>query len=250
MSDAAGRNAMLRTVSGKGAPGAQAGTVVFDLDGTLVRGDCGDALIRRLLGAHWLRRVGALLAMPVAMPMMAFLPTRRRGVSIFLWLGTVGLPPTELSRRIDAFLQDYPFRPIGEAVAALERELAAGHRVVVATGALRVLCEHLVRRLGFAGRVAVVASEMSPFAGGQVASVQCNGRYKLDELARQGHAPPYLRSYSDSWMDHPLFAASRIAIAVNCPERDLARLQARFGERLQVLPKDATNLPTTSGLPS
>jgi phosphatidylglycerophosphatase C len=231
-------DALLRPVTGPrdGLPGI----VVFDLDGTLVLGDCGDALIRRLLGASWLRRLAALVAMPVCGPMMAFAPSRRRGVSAFLWLGTVGLAPAELTRRIDAFLRDYPFRPLPYAVAALEREIAAGHRVAVATGALRVLAEHLLQRLGVAGRVVLVASEMQAFAAGQVASVQCNGTVKLRELERAGFAPPYLRAYSDSWSDHPLFAASRTPIAVRCPERDLDRLRERFGERLQLLSPDAT----------
>lgn len=231
-------DALLRPVAGKTAGGP--GIVVFDLDGTLVLGDCGDAMIRSLLSAHWLRRLAGMLALPIGLPMMAFPPTRRRGVSMFLWLGTVGLAPAELTRRIDGFLRDYPFRPLPYAVAALERELAAGHRVVVATGALRVLADYLLRRLGVADRVSLVASEMQPFAGGQRVSVQCNGAVKIVELERAGFAPPYLRAYSDSWSDHPLFAAARTAIAVRCTERDLDRLRDRFAERLQVLSPDPT----------
>jgi phosphatidylglycerophosphatase C len=226
-------DALLRPVSGQ--RGNAPATVVFDLDGTLVRGDCGDALIRELIGRHWLRRLGAALALPIGIPMMAFGRTRRRGVSLFLWLGTVGLAPDELARRLEGFLRGYRFTPMPFAVAALERELAAGHRVAVATGALRVLAENFLQRLGIADRVTLVASEMQPFAGGQVASVQCNGVVKLVELERRGFPPPYLRAYSDSWSDHPLFAASRSPMAVRCPPRDLARLQARFGDRLQVL---------------
>lgn len=238
MSDATSAwTALLRPVSGQRSSGPE--RVVFDLDGTLVRGDCGDALIRALIARHWLRRVGALLALPFGFPMMAFPPLRRRGVSLFLWLGTVGLAPEELARRIDEFLQHYPFRPLPYAVEALERELAAGHRVAIATGASRELAENLVQRLGVAGRVTLIASEMRPFAGGQVAAVQCNGKVKLTELERHDFAPPYLRAYSDSWTDHPLFGAARLAVAVRCPPRDLKRLEARFGERLQVLAEQA-----------
>jgi len=247
VNEPAGWDAVLRNVSGRGGGAAPTGTVVFDLDGTLVRGDCGDALIRHLLSRHWLRRLAALLALPLGLPMMAFPPLRRRGVSIFLWLGTVGLDDKELSRRIDAFLLAYPYRPITGANLALDAELAAGHHVVIATGALNVLAEHLVGRMGFAGRVAVVASAMAPFAGGQVTRVQCNGRVKLEELGRAGFAPPYLRAYSDSWTDHPLLAAARTAIAVNCRDRDLARLQRKFGDRLQVMPRDATSVQVDAG---
>ena len=217
------------------------GTVVFDLDGTLVRGDCGDAVIRHLLSRHWLRRLAALLALPLGLPMMAFPPLRRRGVSIFLWLGTVGLDDAALSRRIDAFLLAYPFRPITGAILALDAELAAGHRVVIATGALNVPCRAPRRPDGFRrprgrGRVRHGALRRRPGA-----RVQCNGRVKLEELGRAGFAPPYLRAYSDSWTDHPLLAAARTAIAVNCRDRDLARLQRKFGDRLQVMPRDATS---------
>lgn len=226
-------DALLRPVSGQRDD--TPAIVVFDLDGTLVRGDCGDALIRDLIGQHWLRRVGAALAAPIGFPMMAFGPTRRRGVSLFLWLGTVGLAPDELARRLDGFLRAYRFTPMPFAVAGGELAFERGHRVAVATGALRTLAENLLLRLGVAGRVTLVASEMQPFAGGQAVTVQCNGAIKLAQLERSGFPPPYLRAYSDSWTDHPLFAAARTPIAVRCPPRDLARLQARFGERLQVL---------------
>ncbi len=229
-------DALLRPVAGKAAGGP--GIVVFDLDGTLVLGDCGDAMIRSLLSAYWLRRLTGILALPLGIPMMAFPPTRRRGVSLFLWLGTVGLASVELTRRIDEFLREYPFRPLPYAVAALERELAAGNRVVVATGALRVLAASLLRRLNMADRVSLVASEMQPFAGGQSVRVQCNGQIKLLELERAGFAPPYLRAYSDSWSDHPMLAAARTPVAVRCTERDLDRLRDRFGERLQILSPD------------
>ncbi|KFN44987.1 HAD-IB family phosphatase [Arenimonas oryziterrae] len=209
--------------------------VVFDLDGTLIHGDCGGALVRRLIARHSWRRIAALLIAPVAMPMMMFPRTRRRGVSAFLWLGTVGVAPALLDATIARFIADYPLRELPSARAALENELAQGHRVVVATGALRVLAEGFLQRLGVGDRVLVAASRMTRFAGGQIASVQCNGHEKLRELQRLGLPTDLLRAYSDTWSDFPLFDAAATPIVINASARDLRRLQSRYGERLQML---------------
>ena len=58
----------------------------------------------------------ALLIAPVAGPMIAFLPTRRRGISAFVWAGTVGL---HRRRDLDALIDAY----VQENVAALKSRL-------------------------------------------------------------------------------------------------------------------------------
>src|SRR3546814_16690803 len=59
--------------------------VVFDFDHTLYDGDSGSHLVLWLIHRHWWRKLAAMLAAPVLLPMVACLPTRRRGISGFLW---------------------------------------------------------------------------------------------------------------------------------------------------------------------
>src|SRR3546814_17521771 len=64
--------------------------VVFDFDHTLYDGDSGSHLVMWLIRRHWWRKLAALLAAPALLPLVAWLPTRRRGISGFLWVATFG----------------------------------------------------------------------------------------------------------------------------------------------------------------
>ena len=65
--------------------------VVFDFDHTLYDGDSGGELVQWLLTRSAWRAAAAILASPLLLPLLAFLPTRRSGISGYLWLGTIGL---------------------------------------------------------------------------------------------------------------------------------------------------------------
>src|SRR3546814_1728274 len=71
--------------------------VVFDFDHTPYDGDSGSHLVMWLIRRHWWRKLAALLAAPVLLPMVAWLPPRRRGISGFLWVGPFG-PHGQLGR--------------------------------------------------------------------------------------------------------------------------------------------------------
>src|SRR5690606_13303819 len=58
--------------------------VVFDFDHTLYAGDSGAHLVAWLIRRSGWRQALALLAAPLLLPMVAWLPTRRRGISGFL----------------------------------------------------------------------------------------------------------------------------------------------------------------------
>src|SRR3546814_15481004 len=66
--------------------------VVFDFDHTLYDGDSGSHLELWLIRRHWWRKLAATLAAPVLLPMVAWLPTRRRGLSGLL-LGAPSVTP-------------------------------------------------------------------------------------------------------------------------------------------------------------
>ena len=72
-------------------PRPDAPLVVFDFDHTLYDGDSGGHLVMWLIRRSLWRTLFALLASPVLGPMVAFLRTRRYGVSGYIWIGTFGL---------------------------------------------------------------------------------------------------------------------------------------------------------------
>ena len=109
--------------------------MVFDFDHTLYDGDSGGHLVLWLLKRSWLRRIGALLATPVLLPLVAFLPTRRCGISGYLWIGTLGLHGRrELDTLIDRYVAHARKRDSARAccpmaLAVLQRHRDAGDRV-------------------------------------------------------------------------------------------------------------------------
>lgn len=214
---------------------AERSTIVFDLDGTLVRGDCGDRYLRWLLRRNPLRWLAALLVAPIAMPLLFLPATRRQAISVFLWLATLGLDEAKLAALAARFIADYRLRPIRSAVEALQEEVSRGHRVVVATGALRVLAEGLLRRLDAREGVDIVASDIGRCAGGWIVRWQCNGQVKLQRLQAEGFPGPYLRAYSDHWSDRWLLAAAGTPVLVNASAKHRQQLRAKFGQKLRVV---------------
>ena len=65
--------------------------VVYDMDGTLFRGDCGGAFIKQRIKASIGRLVLSALVAPCAYPMLHIPSLRRLGVSIYLWIASVGM---------------------------------------------------------------------------------------------------------------------------------------------------------------
>ena len=86
------------------APRPDAPVVVFDFDHTLYDGDSGGHLVAWLIRRNPLRAAVALMASVVLGPMVAFLPTRRRGISGYIWIGTFGLHGR---RSFDALIDQY-----------------------------------------------------------------------------------------------------------------------------------------------
>ena len=210
-------------------------TVVFDFDGTLARGDSYRSYLRFLIRGNPLRTVAALPYLPLGKLLLRFDGSRRLGVSGFQWLATVGRSPAREERHRLRFLSEHRPRPIAAAVAALENDLARGHRVVVATATPRALAMPLLEKLGIGAHVALVASEPRRRLGGWTAGRYCHGVYKVRMLHASGFPGPYLRAYTDSASDAPLLASARTPVLVNGSDRDRLRLRRRFGQILRTV---------------
>lgn len=203
-------------------PVAGADTVVFDFDHTLYDGDSGGHLFRWLITRSWWRVLLALLVAPVAGPMVAFLPTRRRGISTFVWVGTIGVHRRRdldelIDRYVDGHVDQLKARLLPVALDVFHQHRQRGDRVVVATGAPPELARAI---LAFAAHedVPVIGTQVGPKFGAVVAKRHCHHEEKVRMLREQG----YTRidaAYTDSSADLPLLLAAQRPVVVN-PKHD------------------------------
>ena len=192
--------------------------VVFDFDHTLYDGDSGGHLVLWLLQRSWLRRIGALLATPLLLPLVAFLPTRRYGISGYLWIGTLGLHERrELDTLIDQYVASdearIRARLLPKALAVLQRHRDAGDRVLVATGAPPELARAILDFVAHED-LPVIGSLSRPFLGGLVTRDHCHHENKMRMVRAAGYGPIDI-AYSDSAADLPLLLAARAPVVVN-----------------------------------
>ncbi|MGN6512770.1 MAG: haloacid dehalogenase-like hydrolase [Lysobacteraceae bacterium] len=208
-------------ITGKRPGLPYAPVVVFDFDHTLYDGDSGSHLVGWLLRRSWPRRIAALLAAPLLGPLIAWLPTRRHGISGFLWIGTVGL---HRRRQLDALIDRYVrenaaalrARLLPVALEALHRHRMAGDRVVIATGAPPELARAILDFVAHED-LPVVGSLEAPFLGGLVTAQHCHHANKMRMLWDAGYDRIAV-AYSDSSADLPLLQAAARPVVVN-PKR-------------------------------
>ena len=172
--------------------------VVFDFDHTLYDGDSGAHLVSWLIKRSGWRKLLALVAAPVLLPMVAWLPTRRRGISGFLWIGTVAA-----RRDIDALIDAYVCanaasiraRLLVPALAVLHRHREAGDEVVIATGAPPELARAILDFVAHED-LPVIGSLGERFLGGYVTAQHCHAENKMRMLRAHGHGDIDI-AYSD-----------------------------------------------------
>ena len=200
-------------------PRCDAPLVVFDFDHTLYDGDSGSHLFKWLIERAWWRRLLAILVAPVAGPMVAWLPTRRRGISVFVWIGTVGLHRlVDLDGLIDRYVathvDEIRSRLLPIALDVLHRHREAGDRVVVATGAPPELARAILAFVAHEG-VPVVGTLVGPKFGALGALRHCHHAMKMTMLREAGFTRPVAMAYSDSSADLPLLQAAQRPVVVN-----------------------------------
>lgn len=193
--------------------------VVFDFDHTLYDGDSGGHLIAWMIRRHWLRQLAALLAAPVLGPMVAWLPTRRRGISGLLWIGAFGL---HRRRELDDLIDEYVKhdaarirqRLLPVALEVLHRHRVAGDRVLIATGAPPELARAILAFVAHED-VPVVGTQVGPKLGAVGAIRHCHHAMKMTMLREAGYTRPVAIAYTDSSADLPLLRAAKRPVVVN-----------------------------------
>jgi len=205
--------------AGPATPAADAPLVVFDFDHTLYDGDSGSHLFKWLIERDWWRRALALLIAPIAGPMVAWMPTRRRGISAFVWVGTLGMRTTAdfnlaTDRYVAAHAEAIRARllPIALDVLRLHRE--AGDNVVVATGAPPELARAILAFVAHED-VPVIGTLVGPKFGAVGAIRHCHHEMKVRMIREAGYTQPVWRAYTDSSADLPLLLAATEPVVVN-----------------------------------
>lgn len=202
-----------------GDPGADRPLVVFDFDHTLYDGDSGTHLFKWLIKRDVWRVALALLIAPVFAPMIAFLPTRRRGISAFVWVGTIGL---HRRRDLDDLIDRYVMandallkaRLLPIALNVLHQHRQAGDRVIVATGAPPELARAILAFVAHED-VPVIGTLVGPKFGAIGAIRHCHHEMKVTMIRDAGYIDPIQRAYSDSSADLPLLQAALEPVVVN-----------------------------------
>lgn len=202
-------------------PRDDAPAVVFDFDHTLYDGDSGSHLFAWLIRRSLWRTLLAVVAAPVFGPMVAFLPTRRYGISGFVWIGTVGMPRRRtLDDAIDRYVASHTdaikTRLLPVALDVLHAHREAGDRVVIATGAPPELARAILAFVAHES-VPVIGTSVGPRFGAIVATRHCHAEEKMRMLRERGYADIAI-AYSDSSADLPLLKAATAPVVVN-PKR-------------------------------
>ena len=209
-------------------PRPDAPLVVFDFDHTLYDGDSGSHLFAWLIRRDWWRLALAWLAMPLFAPLIAFLPTRRHGISMFVWIGSVGLHRAVgfnalIDRYVVTHTEAIKTRLLPIALDVLHQHRAQGDRVLIATGAPPELARAI---LAFVAHddVPVIGTLIGPRFGGVGARRHCHAEMKMTMIRDAGYGPIAM-AYSDSSADLPLLQAAARPVVVNPKAARVAMFQ-------------------------
>ncbi|MFD1537574.1 HAD family hydrolase [Nonomuraea guangzhouensis] len=223
---------------------ASTDVAVFDLDGTLVRGDSLRQFNKWLLRRGRVRHVISFLTSPIFNALMAMRPTHMAGHTMQLWFATFGLSEDGLTTAAEEFAALHAGPDSGNLMSAtlnrLSKHLDDGDTVIVATGTLRPLAEALCRQIGLTG-VHVLASTLRKRVGGHVPDQHCFAETKVDRLRDAGFSLPIAYAYSDSPSDIPLLRAARHGVVVDPDPRHIRRIQQATGHTCEVLWNQASN---------
>ena len=199
-------------------PGNDAQLVVFDFDHTLYDGDSGSHLFAWLIKRNPLRMLAAVLATPLLGPLVAMLPTRRYGISGYVWVATFGLHGArEFNTIIDQYVRvheaEIRTRLLPQALDVFAEHRRAGDKVVVATGAPPELARAILAFVAHQD-VTVIGSEVGPRLGAMGATRHCHNEEKMRMLRERGYGDIAV-AYSDSTADLPLLKAAKAPVVVN-----------------------------------
>ena len=186
---------------------------VFDLDGTLTRGDTFVPFLRRARGTA--RTARAALTHPVLLARAPFSGDgRHRAKEAILVELFEGEPLEELDEAAESFAEEVVARRLRHRVLEqVEVHRRAGHELVLVSASPDVYVQPIGRRLNF-DAVLATRLEASPDGRltGRIAGFNCRGREKVTRLrAWLGERPALVYAYGDSTGDRELLHSADTA---------------------------------------
>ncbi|HEX7339005.1 MAG TPA: HAD family hydrolase [Rhodanobacteraceae bacterium] len=212
--------------------------VVFDFDLTLTRWDMTDVFCRWLLKRSPWRMAMMWLSAPFLAALLLFRRTRALPGRYAIWVATWGRDAASLPAWVDRYLDSLPgggqAALLPQGLARVHEHLAAGQRVIIATGCIRPLVAALLHKAGL-GKLPLVASTLRPRLGGLVHAEHCYWHNKPVMLAARGFTPPWAAVYTDHHADLPLLHQAQVGYLVSPTPETLARVQKALSSPPMVL---------------
>ena len=216
--------------------------VLFDVDGTLLRGDVVLRFLRHLLRDRPLRRALLWVSLPLWAPTLLWWRSLWLGGSWCAWVATAGRRASALQAAQSAWLQAMATQAgrlrIDETWLALHRHAAAGDRVVLVTGGDAALVAALWSALEGPDVEIIGSGRCRGWLGGWWVppARHCIGPRKRPALAAAGITQA-AAAYTDSARDIPMLALADTGWMVRARPRDAARVRRALGARVRDLPR-------------
>jgi phosphatidylglycerophosphatase C len=204
-------------------------TVVFDLDKVLLGGDASTLFLRGRLRQAPRRLLPLLLAAPLLLPgslTPQLRPLAARAMTRIAVGGGSGSDDECVASAYRSALAVQPEAAVAEAIACLRKHVAAGDRVVVATGCEETLARGFLAAVGL-GDLPVVGSTGTLWPPRVRRAM---GESKVAKLIDAGFPPPWKTVYSDSPSDLPLFAGTTRPVLVNADEKAARQVERTLGQ--------------------
>lgn len=186
---------------------------VFDLDGTLTRGDTLLPFLRRARGST--RTAGAVLVhVPLIVRALLFPGHRQAAKEAVVAHILAGQDIEALARTAESYAEEVVTRRLRpRMLERVELHRRAGHELVVVSASPALYVAPVGRRLGFD---AVLATRLEVGPGrqltGRITGLNCRGPEKVARLREWlGSRPVVLYAYGDSAGDRELLAAADVA---------------------------------------
>jgi phosphatidylglycerophosphatase C len=212
------------------------GAILYDLDGTLIRGDLARWYLVDAFRRQPVRGAAAAVVAPFVLPFFLSSRLRRHATTTFYWLATAGRRPRDVLRGFRRFARRFVHdggKLRQPAISQLRVHAAGPRPVAIVTGCASPLAHAFVLALGLPG-VRVVGSPAGWRFGGFVVRLHCYGPRKVPCAVGAGVPPPWTACYTDSAKDLPLLEQSGTRVLV-CPSKEtLTRVQEALGNGVQV----------------
>ncbi|NUG02892.1 haloacid dehalogenase-like hydrolase, partial [Acinetobacter oleivorans] len=172
------------------------------------------------------RLSGAILIMPLAIPLMKIKKYKSIGASLFLWLATVGLSDTELHESFIKFSEKIKAKSYDDlywfmdGIQEMDKHIENGKKVIIVTAAPEILATVLVKSIGM--NVNIIGTPLKKKIGGWIGGEHCRHKEKVRRLELQGIKGPWFATYSDDIEDdYPILMNSKNPYLINSDNKKI-----------------------------